>query len=93
VHIYQSQAPLNVRSLAVVVSQLVIEHKDDERLKWYPENGRVRILIGKILPNVSAVESTLISRRKRFRNALKILLCEEGWTEIGVHTYTQKTIK
>jgi hypothetical protein len=90
--IYPRQSPIDVNSLAQKILPLVIERKDDEKLKWYPGKNKVRILIGKIIPDDSAVEATLIGRRKRFRKALKKLLDEEGWVEVGVHTYAHTSI-
>jgi hypothetical protein len=72
--------------LAEEVAGLILRHQEDERLWWY-EDGRVRVLIGKVLPDGSAVAQTLAGRRKRFRAALRERLAGEGWREVGVNIY------
>lgn len=70
---------LDIRPLAQEVVQLILEGKSDERLKWNGD-GSVRIRMGKILPERSAVKQTLAARRKRLRYAVEELLGEKGWT-------------
>src|SRR5262245_11833290 len=75
---------LDVRALAEEVASLVLHHQEDGRLRWY-EDGRVRVLIGKVLPKGSAAKPTLAGRRKWFREALRQRLAAEGWLEAGVN--------
>jgi hypothetical protein len=63
------QPRLDVRALAEEVTSLIVRHQEDGRLRWY-EDGRVRVLVGKVFPDASAVARTLAGRRKRFREAL-----------------------
>jgi len=77
---------VNVRPLAEEVVQLILQHKTDERLKWN-KDGSVRVHIGKILPDYSAVAQTLQGRRKRFRKEVENLLDDEGWTNVGPNVY------
>jgi len=77
---------LDVLPLAQEVVKLILEGKKDERLTWY-ENGSVRVHIGKILTESSAMRQTLAGRRKRFRNAVESLLGENCWTCIRPNVY------
>jgi hypothetical protein len=54
---------LNVDPIAEEIASQIVNRRQDERLKWYPD-GRVRVLVGKTLPGGSAVEQTLAGRRK-----------------------------
>jgi hypothetical protein len=72
-----------VRTLAEDVASLIFRHQEDGRLKWH-ENGRVRVLVGKVLPGGSAVAQTLAGRRKRVRQSLEGRLAAEGWREVGL---------
>jgi hypothetical protein len=80
------QPRLDVRALAEEVASLILRHQGDGRLRWY-EDGRVRVLIGKVFPDGSAVAQTLVGRRKRFRQALREWLAVEGWMEVGVNVF------
>ena len=84
--IHPMASRLDVRPLAQEVVQLILEDKSDERLKWN-DNGSVRVHIGKILPEDSALPQTLAGRRKRFRNAVESLLSEKCWTCINSNVY------
>ena len=75
---------LNVRPLAEEVVQLILQNKTDERLKWN-KDGSVRVHIGKILPDHSAVNQTLQGRRRRFREEVENLLDEAGWAYVRHH--------
>jgi hypothetical protein len=80
------QARLDVRPLAEEVATLVVAGQEDERLKWY-EDGRVQVVVGKILPGRSGPKQTVAGRRKRYRAALKVRLAEQGWDEGGVNGF------
>jgi len=56
---------------------VIVKRRQDERL-----NPQVQVLVGKVLPDGSAVKQTLASRRKRFRQALTERLVESGWQEV-----------
>lgn len=84
--VHARQPRLDVQQLAEEVANLIVQHQQDERLRWY-EDGRVRVLVGKVLPDGSAVAQTLAGRRKGFRAALRERLAVEGWQEVGVNVY------
>jgi hypothetical protein len=79
---------LDVGALAEEVASLILRHQEDGRLRWY-EDGRVRVLVGKVLPKGTAVAQTLAGRRKRFRQALRDRLAVEGRMEVGVNVFTR----
>jgi len=82
------QPRLDVGPLAYEISMLIVEHEKDRRLKWSGEN-KVRILIGKILSEQSAVKQTLAGRRRRFRQTLTESLAPYGWIELRPNTYSR----
>jgi hypothetical protein len=79
---------LDVRPLAEEVASLILGRAEDDRIHRY-EDGRVRVRVGKILPEGSAVKQTLAARRKRFRAALVERLAAEGWRPCGVNVYAR----
>ena len=81
------QPRLNVTPLTEEIARLIEAREQDDRLKWY-DDGRVRVLIGEILPETSAVKETLANRRKRFWAALDDCL-RLGW-ERRQQTYLQR---
>jgi hypothetical protein len=86
------QRRLDVRPLAEEITRQVVGRCDDRRLLWHAD-GRVRVLVGKILPERSACKQTLIARRKRFRKALDECLEREGWELSGFwYIYSLATI-
>jgi len=82
------QPRLDVNPIAHEIADLIVNHKDDNRLKWY-EDGRVTVAIGKIIPDTGP-KDTLSARRKRFRRALEERLKEHGWEEIRANVYARK---
>ncbi len=84
------QSPLKVEPIAEEIVRLIKARQKDDRLKWH-DDGRVRVLIGVILPKGSAVKQTLEGRRRRFTKALKERLNAEGWREVvgALHTYEE----
>jgi hypothetical protein len=89
--VHAPQPRLDVRALAEEVSSLVLHRQGDGRVRWYGD-GRVRVLVGKVLPDCSAVAQTLVGRRKRFRQALRERLAGEGWQEVGLHVYARGNV-
>lgn len=81
-----NEARLVVAAIAEEVVAQIVNHQKDHRLKWYAD-GRVRVLVGKVLPEGSAMKQTLAGRRKRFRAAVKERLAGRGWRECGVNVY------
>ncbi len=84
------QPRLDVAAIAEEIIDLIVKRSKDERLKWFPD-GRVRVLVGNILPDKSAVKQTLTAQRKRFRAAVKEQLANHGWQECGVNVYQAST--
>ena len=66
------QPPLDVASIAEEIVAKVINKQQNHRLKWYAD-GRVRVLVGKVLPGGSAVKQTLAARRKRLSDEFELL--------------------
>lgn len=86
------QSNLDLRPVAEEIAQLILARKPDQRLKWN-ENGSVRVLIGEILPEGSAVAQTLAGRRMRFRKKLDQLLLSEGWQKIRPNIYAPPVVR
>lgn len=80
------QPRLNVEPLVEEIAALIVNRQQDERLKWH-DDGHVQVVIGKLLPDGSAVKQTLTGRRKRFRLALTAHLLESGWQEVRANVY------
>ena len=70
VQVHPPQPALNVDSLADEVVRLVLERKDDPRLKWSPDRSRITLRIGKVIPKESGVKQTVGGRRRRLGNAI-----------------------
>ncbi len=66
-----TKARLDVRPPDGIGLLMIGSGKEDDRLQW-GEDGRVRVLIGKVLPEESAVKQALAGRRMRFRMALAV---------------------
>ncbi len=87
----KKQPPMKVEPLAKELTELISVGEDDPRLKWYG-TSRVRILIGIVIPQDSAVKQTIAGRRKRLARALEESLRGRGWNKVpgvAAHTYEQ----
>ena len=80
------QPRLDVKPMAREIVDLIVNYKEDERLKW-SKDGSVRILIGKIIPEASVGKQTLQGRRRRFRNEVDEHLGSCGWQKIRENVY------
>src|SRR5262249_6630408 len=80
------QPKLDVGPLAHEVAELIINRRDDTRLKWQ-EDGSVLVRIGVILPKELLAQQTIAGRRKRFRAKLDELLSDAGWRSLRANTY------
>lgn len=69
--VFPIDSKLNVRPLAEEVAQLIVNHVEDERLKWNKDNT-VRVYIGDVIPATN--KQTAAGRRKRFHKAQDELL-------------------
>jgi hypothetical protein len=84
-----TQPRLDVKPIAADLCSAILTGKQDDRLKWNG-NSEVRVLIGRVLPDGSAVKETLAARRKRLRNELTRLLAAEGWKLLSPNVYERK---
>jgi hypothetical protein len=84
-------AKVDVLPIADEIVRLIVERREDERLKWN-KDGSVRILIGEIQPLGAAAKQTQEGRRKRFRNAVERLLVNKGWLKVRANVYIPKNI-
>ena len=80
------QPRLDVGPIAEEIASQIVNRQEDHRLKWYAD-GRVRVLIGKILPEGSVVKQTLAAHRRRFWAVMKERLAEQGWHVCGTNVY------
>lgn len=78
--VHKMDARLNVLPIAQEVADLVLNHKEDKRLKWH-KTGTVTIRTGEIIPMTN--KQTTEGRRKRFNKALTEILAEFGWDQTG----------
>lgn len=76
------QARLKVEPVVEEIVRLVVTQQKDQRLQWH-DDGSVKVLVGKIIPQDSAVKQTLAGRRKRFREKLTEQLEAEGWAVVS----------
>lgn len=83
------QPKLDVKSIAADLCSAILTGKQDDRLKW-DGKSKVKLLIGKVLPERSAVKETLADRRKRLRNELTRLLAPEGWKLVRPNDYERE---
>lgn len=83
------QPRLDVKPLAAELFAAILAGHQDDRLKWEGDS-KVRVLIGKIIPQGSAVKDTLAGRRKRLRDELTRLLTEAGWKLITANVYERR---
>ena len=82
------QAGLDVKPLAEKVAHLIAQREEDCVLKWY-EDGRVRVHVGKLIPD-DAAKQTVTGRRKRFWKSLDELLAAD-WTRDGTQYKPRNT--
>lgn len=81
-----AQARLDLHPVAWELAEAILAGRQDERLKWKGDS-RVRLLIGKVLPERSAVKQTLSSRRRRLRETLARLLAPAGWVVVRANVF------
>lgn len=86
--LHQPQTRLDVMPVAEELAIAILGGRQDPRLNWNGP-GRVRVLMGEVLPTGSAVKETLAGRRKRLREAVAALLAPAGWQAVGSNWYTQ----
>ena len=77
---------LDVKPLAAELCAAIIAGQSDDRLKW-DGYSKVRVLIGKVVPDRSAVKDTLAGRRKRLRDELTRRLASAHWKVVRANVY------
>lgn len=75
-----------MKPVAVELLNAIIAGQSDDRLKWEGDS-KVRVLIGKVIPERSAVKDTLAGRRKRLRDELTRLLASAQWKLVRPNVY------
>jgi len=85
-----TQPRLDVKAIAAELFDAIVSGQPEDRLKW-EGTSKVRVLIGKVLPEGSAVKDTLANRRKRLRNELTRLLAAEGWKLLRPNVYERES--
>lgn len=79
---------LDVKPLALKISQLMIGRCDDKMLKWKDDNS-VQLIISEIVPD-NCVLQTLTARRKRFRAELNKILERTVWQQERPNHYIKQ---
>ena len=69
-------APIDVKSLAAPIADAILNNRESPSLKRYAD-GRVKVLIGTIIPD-DGFKQTIGGRRRRFRAVLENLLSGGG---------------
>ena len=79
--------------MADEVAQLITRLASLTHASAGTQMGAVRVLIGEILPEHSAVKEMLAGRRRRFAKALVDRLGSDGWVRVprGVHRFRRQT--
>ena len=67
----KKQKPLDLGPIVAEIVDLIVGGEDDSRLRWGDDKSRVRILIGKVLPDAGVPKLTAEGRRKRFARQTK----------------------
>lgn len=83
------QSGLDVKAIAADLCSAILTGNQDDRLKW-EGTSKVRVLMGKVLPERSAVKETLAVRRKRLRDELTRLLEQAGWKLVRPNVYERE---
>ena len=82
--------PVNTKSLADEISQLIIQGEKSKFLIWNAD-GTVVVRTGIVLPKDHLPKATVAGRRRRFRMALKEILRPEGWMEIRANVFGKES--
>jgi hypothetical protein len=85
----RTQPRLDVTPIAVELRDAITARRQDDRLKW-DGDSKARVLIGKVIPERSAVKDTLTGRRKRLREELTRLLASAHWKLVRPNVYERK---
>lgn len=85
--LYKRSPPLKTKPLAQQIAALIVEREESKLLRWSDDGNCVRLIIGDIIPDAWAKETTA-GRRKRFRRDLTALLKQHGWEEVRPNKYS-----
>jgi len=77
---YERDAPLRIRPLVHEIAQLILDGKEDKRLKWFGGKAQVRVLVREFISG--RFEQTREGRGKRFRLWLNATLEPQGWQRV-----------
>jgi hypothetical protein len=89
--LYSPAKRLDVRPLAAAIAEAILNNRESPSLKRFPD-GRVKILIATVIPDVS-YQQTVAGRRKRFRLELEKLIEPHGWFELSWNIYQRRVAK
>ena len=78
--IHERDAPLRIRPLVDEIAQLILDGKDDKRLKWFGGRAQVRVLVREFISGRFA--QTREGRRKKLRLGLNAALEPRGWQSV-----------
>jgi hypothetical protein len=76
---------MDVIGIAREMAEAILHERERPGLKRYAD-GRVRIEIGLVIPDVG-FKQTVSGRRKRFRKALESQLASHGWKPVSFNCY------
>jgi len=82
--LYANQPPLKVQPIAHEIVDCILGHKEHPNINWR-KDGSVRVVSIGLLG--SGPKQTMEGRRKRFREALSLLLEPHGWKAGGRGIY------
>jgi hypothetical protein len=77
---------LDVKPIAQTLADAILSGRSDERFKIM-RDGKVKIEIGRVIPETNA--QTTLARRRRFRKELTSLLEPHGLKEVRPNVYAQ----
>ena len=69
---------VKVKPIAEKIAAIILQNRDDPRLKWTPARDKVTINMIKLLGG--DYEQTRAGRRKRFQAVIEPVLTAKGWT-------------
>ena len=91
--LHPRQPALKVDRLADELVALILNGKDDPRLKWSLDHSRVTLRIGKVIRD-SGYKETVAGRRRRLGDAIEKRLRAQGWVKVpgtSPHTYERSS--
>lgn len=77
---------LKVRPIAENIFQLIMDHREDKRLKWH-DDGSVDVYVDWDVPYSSGFKETVRARQVRLLKEMDKLMSETGWKPLGKGKY------